>query len=89
VPTLAEAGVQDYQSVGWFGLVAPAATPAGIVAKLNAAFVKAMHEPALSEKVLALGAELSPSTPEAFREFISSESAKWARVVAVAGIKSQ
>jgi tripartite-type tricarboxylate transporter receptor subunit TctC len=89
VPTLAEEGLKDYQSVGWFGLVAPAATPTEVIAKLNGAFVKAMREPALREKLLALGAETSPSTPAEFREFISSESAKWAKVVAAAGIKSE
>jgi tripartite-type tricarboxylate transporter receptor subunit TctC len=89
VPTLAEEGLKDCQSVGWFGLVAPAATPTEIVAKLNGAFVKAMREPALREKLVALGAELSPSTPEAFRDFISSESQKWVKVIAAAGIKSE
>jgi tripartite-type tricarboxylate transporter receptor subunit TctC len=89
VPTLAECGLQDYQSAGWFGLVVPAASSTEIVTKLNAAFVKAMRDPALREKLLALGADLSPSTPEAFRDLISSESEKWAKVVAAAGIKSE
>jgi len=89
VPTLAEAGLPGYESVGWFGLVAPAGTPAEIVARLNTAFVKAMQEPASIEKILALGAELRPSTPEAFGQFISSESVKWGRVVAEAGIKPE
>jgi tripartite-type tricarboxylate transporter receptor subunit TctC len=89
VPTFAEQGLEGYESVGWFGLVAPANTPPAIIAKLNAAVVNAMNEPALRERLTTLGAEPSPGTPEAFREFISSESAKWAKVVSEAGIKSE
>jgi tripartite-type tricarboxylate transporter receptor subunit TctC len=89
VPTFAEQGLEGYESVGWFGLVAPASTPPAVIARLNAAVVKAMKEPALHERLTTLGAEPSPGTPEAFREFISSESAKWAKVVSEAGIKSE
>jgi tripartite-type tricarboxylate transporter receptor subunit TctC len=89
VPTFAEQGLEGYESVGWFGLVAPASTPPAVIARLNAAVVKAMEEPALRERLTTLGAEPSPGTPEAFREFISSESAKWAKVVSEAGIKSE
>ena len=48
-----------------------------------------MEEPALRERLTTLGAEPSPGTPEAFREFISSESTKWAKVITEAGIKSE
>jgi len=89
VPTFAEAGLKGYESVGWFGLVAPAATPPEIVARLNAAFVKAMKDPALTARFRALGVELTPTTSEGFRQFISSENAKWARVIAEAGIKAE
>jgi len=89
VPTLAEQGLEGYESVGWFGLVAPAGTPAAVVARLNAAFVKVMSDPALAEKLRALGAEPKPGTAEAFGDFIRGESAKWARVVAEAGIKPE
>jgi tripartite-type tricarboxylate transporter receptor subunit TctC len=89
VPTLAEQGLEGYESVGWFGLVAPAGTPAAVVARLNAAFLKVMSAPALAEKLRALGAEPRPGTPEAFGDFIRSESAKWAKVVAEAGIKPE
>jgi tripartite-type tricarboxylate transporter receptor subunit TctC len=89
VPTLAEAGLTGYDSVGWFGLVAPTGTPLEIVTKLNAAFVEAMKDPAIMERARALGAELVPSTPEGFGQFIKSESAKWAKVVTQAGIKPE
>jgi tripartite-type tricarboxylate transporter receptor subunit TctC len=89
VPTFAEQGLEGYESVGWFGLVAPASTPPAVIARLNAAVIKAMKEAALRERLTTLGAEPSVGTPEAFREFISSESAKWAKVVSEAGIRSE
>jgi tripartite-type tricarboxylate transporter receptor subunit TctC len=89
VPTLAEQGLEGYESVGWFGLVSAAGTPPEILAKLNAAFVKVMTEPAMAEKLRTLGAEPKPSTAEAFGQFIRSESAKWGKVVAEAGIKPE
>src|SRR5882757_2564474 len=70
VPTLAEQGLSGFESVGWFGLVAPAGTPPDIIAKLNAAFVKALSDPAAIEKIRVLGAEPAPSSPEAFAQFI-------------------
>jgi tripartite-type tricarboxylate transporter receptor subunit TctC len=89
VPTLAEQGLEGYESVGWFGLVSATGTPPEVLAKLNAAFVKVMQEPAMAEKLRTLGAEPKPGTAEAFGQFIRSESAKWAKVVAEAGIKQE
>jgi tripartite-type tricarboxylate transporter receptor subunit TctC len=89
VPTLAEQGLSGFESVGWFGLVAPAGTPSDIIGKLNAAFVKALSDPAAIEKIRVLGAEPAPSSPEAFVQFIQSESAKWGKLIAEAGIKSE
>ena len=87
VPTFAESGLPGYESVGWFGVVAPAGTPAPIVAKLNAAIVDALKDPAIKERALSVGAIPAPTTPEAFGAFIKSETAKWAKVIAEAGIK--
>ena len=87
-PTLVEAGLPGYDAVGWFGLVAPAATPPDIVARLNAAFVKAMQNPALATQFRALGVDLAPTTSEGFRQLIRSESTKWAKVITEAGIKA-
>ena len=89
VPPLAELGLSDFESVGWFGLVAPAGTPADIIQKLNAAFVKALNDPVAAEKIRVLGAEPAPSSPESFARFIQSESIKWAKVIADAGIKGE
>ncbi|KRQ89409.1 ABC transporter substrate-binding protein [Bradyrhizobium valentinum] len=89
VAPLAELGLSGFESVGWFGIVAPAGTPPDIVGKLNAAFVKALSDPAAIEKIRVLGAEPAPSSPDAFARFIQSESAKWGKLIAEAGIKSE
>ncbi|MCP3404476.1 tripartite tricarboxylate transporter substrate binding protein [Bradyrhizobium sp. CCGB01] len=88
VPTLAESGLAGFESVGWFGLVAPSGTPADIVARLNDAFVKALKDPAVVEKIRTLGAEPAPTSPEQFGRFIQSESTKWGKLIAEAGIKA-
>jgi tripartite-type tricarboxylate transporter receptor subunit TctC len=88
VPTLAESGIAGFESVGWFGLVAPAGTPPDIVARLNEAFVKALKDPAVAEKIRTLGAEPAPTSPEEFGHFIQSESTKWGKLISEAGIKA-
>jgi len=88
VPTLAEGGIAGFDSVGWFGLVAPAGTPPEIIARLNEAFVKALKDPIVAEKIRTLGAEPAPTSPEAFGRFIQSESAKWGKLIGEAGIKA-
>lgn len=87
VPTFAESGLPGYESVGWFGVVAPAGTPPAIVARLNAAMVDALKDPEIRTRALAAGAIPAPSTPEGFGATIRSEIAKWAKVIADAGIK--
>ena len=89
VPPLAEQGLSGFESVGWFGIVAPAGTPPDIVGKLNAAFVRALSDPAAIEKIRVLGAEPAPTSSDAFAKFIQSESAKWGKLIAEAGIKSE
>ncbi|MDI3565767.1 tripartite tricarboxylate transporter substrate binding protein [Bradyrhizobium sp. Arg816] len=88
VPTLAESGIAGFESVGWFGLVAPSGTPADIVARLNDAFVKALKDPVVAEKIRTLGAEPAPTSPEQFGRFIQSESTKWGKLISEAGIKA-
>jgi tripartite-type tricarboxylate transporter receptor subunit TctC len=87
VPTMIESGLEGYESVGWFGLVAPAGTPADIIARLNTAFTAALRDKTVAERLTSVGAEPVPSTPEAFGAYIRSESEKWGKVVAEAGVK--
>ena len=89
VPPLAELGLAGFESVGWFGVVAPAGTPPDIIRRLNAAFVKALKDPAAIEKIRVLGAEPAPSTPEEFARFIRTESTKWGELIAAIGLKSE
>jgi tripartite-type tricarboxylate transporter receptor subunit TctC len=87
VPTLAESGIADFESVGWFGLVAPSGTPPEIITRLNEAFVRALKDPSVVEKIGSLGALPAPTSPEQFSRFIASETAKWGKLVREAGIK--
>lgn len=88
VPTLAESGLAGSEAVGWFGLVAPAGTPADIINRLNEAFVKALKDPSVAEKIRTLGAEPAPTSPDGFGRFIQSESTKWGKLINEAGIKA-
>jgi tripartite-type tricarboxylate transporter receptor subunit TctC len=89
VPPLSETGLSGFESVGWFGLVAPASTPPDVIGRLNAAFVKALNDPAVAEKIRGLGAEPAPSSAENFAQFIQSESVKWGKLIADAGITGE
>ncbi len=87
VPTLAESGVPGFDASTVTGVLAPAATPRDIVAKLNDALVKVLASPALRERFAGLGAEVQPSTSEELGAFIREDLAKWVKVVKQAGIK--
>ncbi|MBU2409412.1 MAG: tripartite tricarboxylate transporter substrate binding protein, partial [Gammaproteobacteria bacterium] len=87
VPTVAESGLEGYDSTGWFGLVAPAGTPDAVVQKLNAAFVAALDDKEAVASMRNLGVEPVPGTPQAFADYIQSETAKWAKVIQTADIK--
>jgi tripartite-type tricarboxylate transporter receptor subunit TctC len=89
VPPLSESGLSGFESVGWFGLVAPAGTPPDVIGRLNAAFVKALNDPAVAEQIRGLGAEPAPSSADSFVQFIKSESAKWGKLIADAGISGE
>ena len=87
VPTIAEAGLPGYEFTSWFGVLAPAGTPPGIIKKLNAEIVKALRSPEISTRLSAEGADLIAGTPEEFNSFLKSETAKWAKVIRAAGIQ--
>jgi len=89
VPTFAESGLAGYESIGWFGFVAPAGTPPAIIARLNGAIVAALADAAVLERIHQLGAEPMPGTPEEFGRFIRSEYEKWGKVIAESGAKGR
>jgi len=88
VPTTAEAGMPDFLVENWYGMVAPAGTPAAVVATLNKIATEAMRDPAVKEKLASQGAELIGDTPEHFRSFIDAELRKWAKVIKDAGVET-
>jgi tripartite-type tricarboxylate transporter receptor subunit TctC len=85
--TFDELGLKGYESIGWYGMIAPAGTPPDIIAKLNEAIVETLKEPDVAARIRSVGAEPSPMTPEQFRTFIQNETAKWAAVIKNGGIK--
>jgi tripartite-type tricarboxylate transporter receptor subunit TctC len=89
VPTFEEAGVPGYEAIGWFGTVAPANTPAGIVDRLNREIAAALSVPEIRERALAAGAEPFTNTPQEFAAMIREETRKWAQVIRTAEIKLQ
>ncbi len=87
VPTMIESGVAGFTSVSWSGVVAPAGTPAEIVARLNAAVNAGMAAPDTQARLARLGAAPMTGTPADFAALIAAETPKWAAVVRTAGIK--
>ena len=87
VPTVAEGGLAGYDATGWFGLVVPSGTPQAIINRLNAEFNAALNDESVRASMRAQGVEPAAGTAEAFGSYISSETAKWARVIRSAKIK--
>lgn len=88
LPTIEEAGkLKGFEASSWFGLLAPAGTPADVVLKLQQETAKALNSPAIKEKLLAQGAIPSGNTPQQFAAFIDAEIKKWAPVVKASGAK--
>ena len=87
VPTLAESGLTGYDSTGWFGLVAPAGTPASIIQKLNAEFTAALNDEGIKSQMRQSGMEPVATSTEGLDAYIKSETQKWGRVIRQANIK--
>ena len=88
LPTVAESGLPGYEAVGWFGLLAPVATPKPIVDKLSADANRVLADRETRGRMQALGADPSGNTPEEFARFIREDQAKWAKLMREAGIKA-
>lgn len=89
LPTVSEAGVPGFEFGGWQGILVPAGTPAEIIARLNAAILKAVHTPEFRDYLQGEGSELVGSAPDAFAAFIRAEVAKHATLIKSAHIKPQ
>jgi tripartite-type tricarboxylate transporter receptor subunit TctC len=88
VPAIGEV-VKGYDASGWYGICAPTGTPADIIARLNAAIGEGLKDAKIRERLVALGSEPRPMTPDEFGRFIASEIEKGRKVVEFAGIKAQ
>jgi len=87
VPTINESGYKGFDAVTWFGLLAPAATPKDVIAKLNAEFNKALKLPELSKRLGDEGADTAGGTPEEFATLIKGDIPRWGKVVKESGAK--
>jgi tripartite-type tricarboxylate transporter receptor subunit TctC len=89
LPTIAEGGLSGYEANNWYGLLAPAKTPAAIIERLNREVVKVLNMPKVKEQLFRSGLDASPSTPKEFSAYIKSEMAKWSKVVKASGAKAE
>jgi tripartite-type tricarboxylate transporter receptor subunit TctC len=89
IPTVAESGLPGFEAATWFGLVAPAAVPRDIIARLNAESAAALNVPEVKERMAAQGLFVVANSVEQFAELLKSEIPRWAKVVKDAGIKPQ
>jgi len=87
VPTIAESGHPGFEAITWYGLLAPAGTPAVIIARLNSELNRVLEMPDVRERLAAEGGEVLGGSPERFASFLQADHAKWARVVKESGAK--
>jgi len=87
VPTVAEAGLQKFEFMSWYGIAAPAGTPREAVQRLSHEIKVALGEPGVKERLEAIGVVASTSSPEEFRNFLRKETEKMAKLVNVTGVK--
>ncbi len=86
VPTFVENGLPNVVVSAWFGLVAPAKTPAAVIDRMNSEVVKALRNPAVRERVLALSMEPAENTPDEFRAYMKADLARWSEAVKFANV---
>jgi tripartite-type tricarboxylate transporter receptor subunit TctC len=89
VPTMLESGVQDYVVTAWYGMCAPAGTPAPILDKLHADLTKVLQAPDVQQRLTDLVIDVAPTSRDEFAAFIRTEIARWTQVVKDAGIPTQ
>jgi tripartite-type tricarboxylate transporter receptor subunit TctC len=87
VPTMIESGFPGFDVVIWYGMLAPAGTPADIIARLNAELIRILNLPVLRDRLAAQDFEIVTSTPADFMVYIKSEVALWGKIVKQAGVK--
>jgi tripartite-type tricarboxylate transporter receptor subunit TctC len=89
IPTIAEQGLRGFDANNWYGLLAPAKTPAPIIDRLNSEIVKVLRDPELKQYFFTQGLDPAPTSPAEFGAYVKSEMTKWARIVRSAGASPQ
>lgn len=89
LPTVAEQGLPGFEFVNWFGMVAPARTPAALVAASQQKVALGLQQPAVREKLVALDSTIVGSTPVAFTAFLAADLEKWGRVLRNSGVRAE
>ena len=85
MPTLAESGFKGFEAVTWFGVLAPAGTPAAIVAQLNKAINQALKQPDVADKLRSEGGDILGGTSEQFAALLRTEVPRWSKIVKDSG----
>jgi tripartite-type tricarboxylate transporter receptor subunit TctC len=88
VPTLAEQGLPEFEAQAWWGMLGPAGLPADIVARMNAEMAKVLKLPAVQDRLVEMGVQVTASSPDDFGKFIRSEVTRWGKVVRDNNIKA-
>lgn len=88
LPTIAESGLPGYSATAWYGVLAPAGTPHGIIMKINAEIVKGLRTDEMRKRIASDGGEVIGSTPEEFTAVMKADIAKWAKVVRASGAQA-
>jgi tripartite-type tricarboxylate transporter receptor subunit TctC len=86
VPTIGDSGVAGFEAWAWQGFVVPAGTPPDIIAKLRDAYIKAVNDPGVRQKLVEAGVEPLQSTPQEMTDYMKSEIAKWGQVIRAGNI---
>jgi len=89
LPTMIEAGVPDYEMIGWNGFFFPKGTPAEIVNRLQAELAKVLAKPEVKEQLTTIGAEPVGDSPQAFAAFFRNETVRWGKLIKDLGIKPE
>ena len=87
VPTVDQSGLKGYESIAWYGLLAPAGTPGPVVDRLNAELVRSVQTPEVRDNLLRQGTEIVASSPARFAQIIREDIVKWTKVVKAAAVK--
>lgn len=89
VPTIAQAGVDGFQAEGWYALLAPAGSPAAAMARLSDELAAVVNDADMQKRMQALALSASPASADALKQWIVTDTERWAKVIADAGIKAE